>query len=287
LTIIPHRENSLEKYFDSIRRFPLLSAEEERTCARKWKSDGDPTALQRLVEGNLRYVVKEARHFRGMGLELIDLISEGNLGLIKAAERFDPDRETRFLTYASWWIRQSIFHALAEAGPKVRLPQKLASRIYHLGRTVRRLEQSLGYAPSVEEIADASMLSAPEVERMLVLQKTLSYVSTDQVLKGTDTPLGETLERDVEPSAMETLEHEATLNRLKFGLATLSDKERRILELHYGLNGNKPMTLEEVGQALDPPISREHVRQLERQAFSKIRKNTHGLLQSLLDGGEG
>jgi RNA polymerase primary sigma factor len=124
---VPQRhleERSLDKYFDSIRDLPLLTAEEERINGRLWQNDRNPEGLRYLVEGNLRFVVKEARKFQGMGLDLLDLISEGNLGLIEAAKRFDPERENKFLTYASWWVRQAIFHALAEHGSKIRLPRR-------------------------------------------------------------------------------------------------------------------------------------------------------------------
>ena len=124
------------------------------------------------MEGNLRFVVKEARKFEGMGLDLLDLISEGNLGLIEAAKRFDPERQNKFLTYASWWVRQAIFHALAEHGNKIRLPQKVAGHLVQLNRVTQRLSQALGRTPMLQEIAEAASLSIEDVERYQLLQQT-------------------------------------------------------------------------------------------------------------------
>ncbi|MCL1893497.1 MAG: RNA polymerase sigma factor RpoD/SigA [Holophagaceae bacterium] len=284
MSIRPHDYDILDKYFESIRHLPRLSPEEEEACAKMWQKDKNPEGLQRLIEGNLRYVIKEAKRYQGLGLDLIDLISEGNLGLITAAKRFDPDRKTKFLSYASPWIRQTIFHALAENGSKIRLPEKLAAQIYHLKHTIQQLEQHLGYKPSVGEIADSSNHSIKEVEKLLLMQEALKPISTEQVWGESDISIEDTLEQDVVLTAMETLEHEAHLNGLKFGLASLSAKEKHIIELHYGINGKQPMTLENIGKALTPPLSREYVRQIESRAFNKIRKHSKGIVSHFLDG---
>lgn len=278
-------ERSLDKYFDSIRELPLLTAEEERLYGRMWQNDRNPEGLRMLVEGNLRFVVKEARKFQGMGLDLLDLISEGNLGLIEAAKRFDPERENKFLTYASWWVRQAIFHALAEHGSKIRLPQKVAGHLVQLNRITRRLGQELGRTPTTAEIVAANPAFTPEeVERLLILQQTTSIVSTEQGVGDSELTLGDSLEQSIEPSPMEAIDLESFLDQMRQGLDMLNEKERRIISLHFGLDGNDAMTLEKIGKAFVPPISRERVRQIEERAFLKIREKRKALLGQFLKG---
>ncbi len=278
-------ERSLDKYFDSIRDLPLLTAGEERKYGRLWQNDGNPEGLRYLVEGNLRFVVKEARKFQGMGLDLLDLISEGNLGLIEAAKRFDPERENKFLTYASWWVRQAIFHALAEHGSKIRLPQKVAGHLVQLNRITHRLGQDLGHPPTVAEIvAAAPQFTADEVNRLQLLQQTTATVSTEQGMGDGDLTLGDSLEQSIEPSPMEAMDNEAFQEQMRQSLAMLSEKERKILKLHFGLEGCEPMTLERIGQTFEPGISRERVRQIEERAFGKIRDRRRVLLGQFLKG---
>ncbi len=285
-------EQSLDKYFDSIRDLPLLTAEEERKYGEYWQTETNSPemraeGLRKLVEGNLRFVVKEARKFQGMGLDLLDLISEGNLGLIEAAKRFDPTRENKFLTYASWWVRQAIFHALAEHGNKIRLPQKVAGHLIQLNRIIHRLGQDLGRPPQSAEIVAASPFSAEEVERLLLLQQTTATVSTEQGMGESELTLGDSLEQDIEPSAMEIMDQESFLHQVHLSLAMLSEKERDIITKHFGLDNEEPMTLEKIGQTFNPPISRERVRQIEERAFSKIRERRRALLgQFLVTNGE-
>lgn len=278
-------ERALDKYFDSIRGMALLTPEEERKYGHMWQDQKDPEGLKRLVEGNLRFVVKEARKFEGMGLDLLDLISEGNLGLIEAAKRFDPTRENKFLTYASWWVRQAIFHALAEHGSKIRLPQKVAGHLVQLNRLTHQLAQRLGRTPTVQEIADEGGFSREEVERLQLLQQTTSTISTELGMGETDLTVGDSLEQAVVPSAMATLDQEAFLHQMHLVLASLTEKERRIISLHYGLDPQKdPMTLEQIGREFQPPISRERVRQIEERAFDKIRKGRGAVLGQFFRG---
>lgn len=280
-------EHSLDKYFDSIRDLPLLTAEEEHIYGEMWQNQANPQeiraeGLRHLVEGNLRFVVKEARKFQGMGLDLLDLISEGNLGLIEAAKRFDPTRENKFLTYASWWVRQAIFHALAEHGSKIRLPQKVAGHLVQLSRITNRLSQELGRPPQVQEIVALSHFSREEVERLQLLQQTTCTVSTEQGVGESDLTLGDSLEQTTEPSPLETLDQESFLDQVRLSLAILNDKERAIIKRHFGMDGSDPMTLEKIGQAFTPPISRERVRQIEERAFAKIRERRKVLLGQFL-----
>jgi RNA polymerase primary sigma factor len=278
-------DRSINRYFDLIRDLPLLTVEEERTNGRLWQRHRKPEGLQRLVEGNLRYVVKEARKFRGMGLDLVDLISEGNLGLIEAAKRYDPERDNKFLTYANWWVRQSIFHALAECGNRIRLPQKVAGQLRKIRRLATQIEQNLGREPIVQDLVEASQLPVEEVEWIQRLQQSMTPVSTDLVVGESDLTLGELIEQTTQPSPLDTLEQESFLNQLQRTLDMLQEKERQILTLHYGLGGGDPLTLETIGQSLKPPISRERVRQLEERAFSKIRGFRENLLGQFLQGG--
>ncbi len=278
-------EQSLNKYFDLIRDLPLLTVEGERFNGRLWQRERDPEGLRKLVEGNLRFVVKEARKFQGTGLDLLDLISEGNLGLIEAAKRFDPERENKFLTYASWWVRQAIFHALAEQGSKIRLPQKVAGHLVQLNRIAHRLGQDLGRVPTVQEIVGASHFTAEEVERLQLLQQATATMSTDQGIGESDLTLGDSLEQTIEPSPMETMDQESFLGQVRLSLGLLNKKERRIIALHFGLDGNAPKTLEEIGQSCEPRISRERVRQIEEKALRKIRERRKDLLGQFLQPG--
>lgn len=275
-------EQSLDKYFDLIRDLPLLTVEEERSNGRSWQRDRNAEGLRKLVEGNLRFVVTVARKFQGMGLDLLDLISEGNLGLVEAAKRFDPERENKFLTYAVWWVRQAIFRALTEHGAKIRLPQKVAQKLVHLNRIAHRLEQGLGRAPNVQDLVQASSFSVAEVERLQLLQRTISPMSTELSLGDSDLTLVDQIEQTTEPSAMETLDQEAFLDQLHLGLGMLKEKERLIIHLHFGLDGREPATLDGIGQSFIPPISRERVRQIEAEAFKKIRESRKDLLSQFL-----
>jgi len=277
LAISPFEGNSLGKYFDSLGRFPRLTDEEVATCANKWHRDGDKEALNRLVEGNLRFVVKESKRYQNLGLELIDLISEGNLGLIEAAKKYEPDRNAKFTTYAILLIRQAIFRALADNGTKVKLPVKLATKLYHLQRETQKLEMDIGRKPSTEEVADFTKMGRREVEELQYIHQTITFVSTDQNLAGSDIPIGESLEQDVAEDALEEFEREAIIDKLKFWLARLSEKERRVLQLHYGIGGGEPMPLEQIGATFSPPLNRESVRNIERRAIAKIRKNNSAL----------
>ena len=275
-------DRSLANYFDLIRDLPLLTPEQERSNGRLWQRDRDPEGLRKLVEGNLRFVVKEAMKFQGKGLDLIDLISEGNLGLIEAAKRFDPERENKFLTYAVWWVRQSIFRALAEYGNRIRLPQKLAGQLALLNRVTCRVENELGRAPTIQELADASHFPAQEIERLLLLKRTTIPLSTEQLLGDSGLTLGDRMEQTIQPSAMEVMDQEAFLDQFRMTLAQLQEKERRIIGMHYGLDGGEPMTLECIGQSFQPQICKERVRQIEERAFMKVRDHAKGLLGSFL-----
>ena len=278
-------DQSLTHYFEMIRDLPRLTPEQERSNGRLWRQDRNPEGLQFLVEGNLRFVVKEALKFKGKGLDLIDLISEGNLGLIEAAKRFDPEREIKFITYAVWWVRQTIFRALTEHGNKIRLPQKLAGQIALLGRCAYRLESELGRSPTVQELVQATPFSTEEVERLQLLKRTIIPLSTEQPLGDSGLTLGDRMEQHSQPSAMELLDQESFLQQVRKSLATLKEKERQIIGLHFGLDGNDPMTLERIGESFEPRISKERVRQIEERAFMKLRDHPNVFLGAFLQTG--
>ena len=271
-------ERSLDKYFDSIRDLPLLTAEEERINGRLWQNERNPEGLRMLVEGNLRFVVKEALKFKGKGLDLIDLISEGNLGLIEAARRYDPERENKFITYAVWWIRQSIFRALSEYVNKIRLPQKLVGQLSLLKRITRRVENELGRGATVQDLVEASHFTAEEIERLQLLRRSTIPLSTEQTLGESGMTLGDRIEQTTEPSPLEVMDQESFLNKFRLTLGQLKEKERRIIGLHYGLDGADPMTLECIGRCFEPQICKERVRQIEERAFMKIRDNSNEYL---------
>lgn len=275
-------DQSLNKYFDLIRDLPMLTAEEEKVNGRLWQQDKNPEGLRMLVEGNLRFVVKVAMKFQGRGLDLIDLISEGNLGLIEAAKRFDPERGNKFLTYAVWWVRQAIFIGLVEHGNKMRLPPKVVGQIAQLKRIAHQLEQDLGRVPTVQDLVQASNFKEDEVERLRICQRSLTPLSTEQKIADTDFSLLDQVEQNIEPSAMYTLDQESFLVQVRLSLKMLKEKEHQIIALHFGLDGNDPITLERIGMSFKPPISRERVRQIEERAFTKIRDRSKTLLEPFL-----
>jgi RNA polymerase primary sigma factor len=268
-----------------IRDLPLLTAEEERVNGRLWRRDRNPEGLRRLVEGNLRFVVKEAMKFQGKGLDLLDLISEGNLGLIEAAKRYDPERENKFLTYAVWWIRQSLFRALADYGNKIRLPQKVAGQLALLTRIICTVENQLGRAPTTQDLVEASHFTQEDIERLLLLRRSTIPLSTEQVLGDSGMTVGDRMEQTTEPSPLEVMDQESFLNQFRLTLAQLKEKERRIIHLHYGLDGGEPMTLECIGQCFEPKICKERVRQIEERAFMKIRGQSKDFLGAFLQAG--
>ena len=235
-----------------------------------------------LVEGNLRFVVKVAMKFQGRGLDLIDLISEGNLGLIEAAKRFDPERGNKFLTYAVWWVRQAIFNGIAEHGNKMRLPPKVVGQIAQLKRITHQLEQNLGEVPTIQDLVEASHFSEEEVKRLSHYQQAYTLVSTEQRFADSDFSLLDQLEQNIEPSAMFTLDQESFLDQVRLSLKVLKEKEHQIIAQHFGLDGNDPITLEHIGMSFKPPISRERVRQIEEKALTKIRDCSKDLLERFL-----
>ncbi len=259
----------LRRYLQEIGRFRQLTPDEEKELARRIRHDGDAEALRQLVEANLRFVVAYAKRFHHSRVSLLDLINEGNIGLIQAAKKFDPGKNVKFITYAVWWIRQAILHALSEHGATFRLPQKQANVLYRLERSRQALGRELERTPSEQELADEVQMDVEQVRLLLASnQNTLSL--NEPVDEDGEAEFGDLLEQYVIPDTDEQLLQESFEETLREALATLSEKEREILTLRFGLGDDTPRTLREIGEALG--ISRERVRQIENQALTKLRR---------------
>lgn len=261
---------SLRKYLKEIAKLPRITVEEERDLGRRIQK-GDRAALQKLVEANLRFVVSFAKRYRGCGLSFLDLINEGNVGLIEAAKRFDPTKNVKFITYAVWWIRQSIIHALSDQSGPFRLPQKQANLLYRIGKTQSALMSELQRRPSVEEIAEAMEVDPEDVTTLL--QVSDENLSLSEVIdEEHEFHLSDKLEQDVIPSADAVLLRGTLRSHVRQALADLDDKERRVILLRYGLTGEEPKTLKEIGEVMS--LSRERIRQIEAQALRKLNRSS-------------
>ncbi len=258
--------DSLTSYLAEVRRKPLLTPEEELALARRAKQ-GDEEALRELVERNLRFVVQVASKYKGYGLPLADLINEGNLGLLHAARKFDPARGTRFITYAVWWIRQAIMHALAEGGSAVRLPIKQAETLAKVRQKFEELRQKQGHEPTAEELAQALGMKSEEVEDLLRVYRP--QLSLDAPLRDDSeaTHLDFVTSNSI-PSSEDLYVNASMINEVHNLLKRLEPREADILRARFGFEG-KPKSLAAIGRELG--LSRERVRQLEARARKKLR----------------
>lgn len=273
---------SLDLYLHEINRTPLLTREQERDLARRIHA-GDKTALDQLVQANLRFVVSIAKQYSNQGLSLEDLINEGNLGLIKAAHRFDEERGFKFISYAVWWIRQAMLQSLAEHSRIVRLPLNRAGTLYRIGKASRQLDQELGRSPSAEEIAARLNISTQEVEETMVIANT--HVSLDDPYSADkdDTSLVDHLTAEGQEAPDEGTYTAALSEDLERALGTLSERERCVLTMYFGLGGDEPMTLEEIGRRLG--LTRERIRQIKEKAIQRLRHSTRArFLQGYVEG---
>ena len=260
-------EGSLDQYLREISQYPLIPREEEIRLAKAIR-DADAEALDKLVRSNLRFVVSVAKKYQNQGVSLADLINEGNLGLIRAAHKFDETKGIKFISYAVWWIRQAILQALAEQSRIVRVPLNRAGTLHRIGKRSSALLQELGREPTVEEIAEGMDISEEEVAKTLSISQ--SHLSLDAPLTpGEDNKLLDYLpdEHNATPDE-ETFEHALTESIEKV-LSSLKEREAKILRLYFGLDGKEPMTLEEIGGLLG--ITRERVRQVKEKALSRLR----------------
>ena len=256
---------NLKHYLEEIAKFPALTEKEEKALALKIQA-GDQEALKRLVEGNLKFVVSYAKRYSGMGLSLLDLINEGNLGLIEAGKRFDPGRGVKFITYAVWWVRQAIIHALTQNTHITNVPQKLSDEITQMKKKTEKLKTTLGREPTREEIALGMGLSVPDVEDLEILAE--KQVSLSERMHEDDLTVEERLKDSLAPSVEDQIVRASAERQVREILSSLDDKEARVLKLRFGLEGKSPQTLQKIGNALH--LTRERVRQIEQRAIRKL-----------------
>jgi RNA polymerase primary sigma factor len=278
---ITNRESqSLDKYLQDIGREELITAEEEVELARKIKQ-GDQRALEKLTRANLRFVVSVAKQYQNQGLTLPDLINEGNLGLIKAAQKFDETRGFKFISYAVWWIRQSILQALAEQARIVRLPLNQVGSLNKINKAYSKLEQEFERQPSAEELAEA--LEVPEDKIKESLNVSGRHVSMDAPLSSSEDggTLMDVMANSDAPKADHALMAESLQKEIERSLSTLTDKEREIIRLFFGIGMNHGLTLEEIGAKFN--LTRERVRQIKEKAIRRLRHTSRNkLLKSYL-----
>jgi len=279
---VTNRETaSLDKYLQEIGRVELITADEEVELARRIKQ-GDQEALEKLTKANLRFVVSVSKQYQNQGLTLPDLINEGNLGLIKAAQRFDETRGFKFISYAVWWIRQSILQALAEQSRIVRLPLNKIGSINKINKTFSRLEQEFERPPSAEELAEVLELSHAEVKQ--ALRHSGRHVSMDAPLKDGDdssSSMYEVMQSGDSPSPEAALMTDSLRKEIERSLSTLTAREADVIRLYFGLNGEHPMTLEEIGERFD--LTRERVRQIKEKAIRRLKHTSRSkILKSYL-----
>ena len=265
---VTNRETaSLDKYLQEIGKVDLITADEEVELAQRIKA-GDQIALEKLTKANLRFVVSVAKQYQNQGLTLPDLINEGNLGLIKAAQRFDETRGFKFISYAVWWIRQSILQALAEQSRIVRLPLNKIGSINKINKTYAFLEQSHERPPSAEEIAKELDMTINDVKESM--KNSGRHVSMDAPLvEGEDSNLYDVLRSGESPNPDKDLLHESLRTEIERALETLTPREADVIRLYFGLGSQHPMTLEEIGETFD--LTRERVRQIKEKAIRRLK----------------
>ncbi len=260
-------EQCLDQYLQEIGEVPLLSPEDEINLAKKVR-DGDEEALETITKANLRFVVSVAKQYQNQGLSLGDLINEGNLGLIKAANRFDETRGFKFISYAVWWIRQSILQALAEQSRIVRLPLNRVGTMNKIGKAFSELEQEFEREPSPQEIAEQLEISDFEVAD--TIQRSGKHLSLDAPFsEEEENRLLDIIENQEQPSPDNTLISESLKIELRRALDTLTEREAEVVKLYFGLNSETPLTLEEIGEYFQ--LTRERVRQIKEKALRRLR----------------
>ncbi len=265
-------DDSVRLYLREIGKIPLLNAEEELALAQR-VVNGDKKAKDKMAEANMRLVVSIAKRYSGRGLDFLDLIQEGNTGLLRAVEKFDPDKGFKFSTYATWWIRQAITRAIADQARTIRIPVHMVETINKLLRTQRRMTQELNREPSIEELAKELEMEPEKVEYVIKIKQDIQSLDAGVGRDGEDedSTLGEFIEDEESATPEESAANQLLKEQVQSVLSTLSDREQKIVKMRFGLDGGKSHTLEEVGQEF--AVTRERIRQIEAKALAKLRKH--------------
>jgi RNA polymerase primary sigma factor len=263
-------DDSVRLYLREIGKIPLLSSEEELALANRVVA-GDKRAKDQMAEANMRLVVSIAKRYVGRGLDLLDLIQEGNTGLLRAVEKFDPDKGFKFSTYATWWIRQAITRAIADQARTIRIPVHMVETINKLLRTQRRLTQELNREPTNEEIAKEMEIEVEKVEHIMKIKQDISSLDASIRDDEEDSVLADFIEDEDTVSPEESATGQLLKEQVKDMLGALTEREQKILKLRFGLEDGKSHTLEEVGQEFS--VTRERIRQIEAKALAKLRKH--------------
>lgn len=265
-------DDSVRLYLREIGKIPLLNAEEELALAQKVVA-GDKKAKDKMAEANMRLVVSIAKRYSGRGLDFLDLIQEGNTGLLRAVEKFDPDKGFKFSTYATWWIRQAITRAIADQARTIRIPVHMVETINKLLRTQRRMTQELNREPSIEELAKELEMEPEKVEYVIKIKQDITSLDAGVGRDGEDedSVLGDFIEDEDGATPEESAASQLLKEQVQSVLSTLSDREQKIIKMRFGLDGGKSHTLEEVGQEF--AVTRERIRQIEAKALAKLRKH--------------
>ena len=267
------QSKNLKLYLSQISQLEPLTQEEEKELGPLIKQ-GDKAALKKLIEANLKFVVSYVKKYRGMGLSLLDLINEGNLGLIEAAKRFDHTKNVKFISYAVWWIRQAIFHALTQNSRIYHIPQKLSDQISEMKKVKAELKKHLGRMPNREEIAKKMKITSTDVEDLEILAGR--DISLSDRYYDEDVEFGDKIEDNMSPSVEYNIIKNSVQQQIRDILKQLDEKEAYVLKLRFGLDDDKPMTLQEIGDQLN--LTRERIRQIEKKAMRKLSQS-HKLQQ--------
>lgn len=265
-------DDSVRLYLREIGKIPLLSLEEETELAKK-VLEGDKKAKDKMVEANMRLVVSIAKRYSGRGLDLLDLIQEGNTGLLRAVEKFDPDKGFKFSTYATWWIRQAITRAIADQARTIRIPVHMVETINKVLRTTRKLTQELNREPTTAEIAKELDMEPDKIEYVMRIKQDIASLDASVGRDGDDedSVLGDFVEDEERASPEDSAVTQILKEQLAAILSTLSEREQKIIRMRFGIGGERPHTLEEVGAEFS--VTRERIRQIEAKALSKLRKH--------------
>ena len=265
-------DDSVRLYLREIGKIPLLTPEEEADLAQRIVK-GDKKAKDKMVESNMRLVVSIAKRYGGRGLDFLDLIQEGNTGLLRAVDKFDPDKGFKFSTYATWWVRQAITRAIADQARTIRIPVHMVETINKVLRTTRKLTSELNREPTNEEIAAALDMEPEKIDYVMRIKQDIASLDASVGREGDDedSVLGDFVEDEERASPEDSAANQILKEQLSEIISTLTDREQKIIRLRFGIGGGRPHTLEEVGAEFD--VTRERIRQIEAKALAKLRKN--------------